>query len=341
MPNETSQRIGPLKVRAEAEQWPLVEPFRITGHVFTTIDVLVVSLEKDGHTGRGEGDGVYYRGDTPAGMIRELEPVIRTIEAGISIDDVQKLLPPGGARNALDCALWDLQAKLGGRPVWELAGLATPRPLLTTFTCGAEAPEKMVAVARAYRSKYGARAIKLKLTGEPLDADRVRAVRAALPDVWLGVDANQGFTRESLDKLLPALVAAGVQLIEQPFPMGKEAWMEGLRLPIPAAADESAQTLADVPSLAGRFQIMNIKLDKCGGLTEGLAMARQARELGLECMVGNMVGSSLAMAPSFLVGQLCKVVDLDGPGFLKTDRALPVRYADGMITCPEALWGHP
>jgi L-alanine-DL-glutamate epimerase-like enolase superfamily enzyme len=229
-----------------------------------------------------------------------------------------------------------LEAKLGGRAAWQLAGLEKPRPLLTTFTCGAEAPETMAATARAYAN---ARAIKVKLTGEPIDAERVRAVREAKAGAWLGVDANQGFTRASLLKLMPVLQEARVALIEQPFPIGQESLLDGLQSPIPIAADESVQTLADVPGLAGRVQVINIKLDKCGGLTEGLAMARRARELGLDCMVGNMLGTSLAMAPAFLVGQLCKIVDLDGPVFLKADRAIAVEYTDGTIRCPQALWG--
>jgi L-alanine-DL-glutamate epimerase-like enolase superfamily enzyme len=184
-----------------------------------------------------------------------------------------------------------------------------------------------------------ARAIKLKLTGEPIDAERVRAVRAVRPAVWLGVDANQGFTREKLERLFPTLIEARVALIEQPCKVGEEAWLDDLDSPIPVAADESAQGLSDVSDLVGRFRVVNIKLDKCGGLTEGLAIARAARDLGLEPMVGNMLGTSLAMAPGCLVGQLCSVVDLDGPMFLKSDRGLKVRYDAGMIECPEELWG--
>ena len=235
-------------------------------------------------------------------------------------------------------ALWDLEAKSTGNSAWRMAGLDRPRPLLTTFTVGASDPQKMAADARAYTQ---AKAIKLKLTGQPQDRDRVRAVRAMRPDVWLGVDANQGFTRESLQALLPVLLEAGVQLIEQPFRIGDEALLEGLRLPIPVAADESAQGLADIPSLVGRFNVVNIKLDKCGGLTEGLAMVYEARRRGLDVMVGNMVGTSLAMAPSFLIGQLCQIADLDRPIFLSADRTPAVAYENGIISCPDALWGAP
>jgi L-alanine-DL-glutamate epimerase-like enolase superfamily enzyme len=193
-------------------------------------------------------------------------------------------------------------------------------------------------MAVAAREYMDARAIKLKLTGEPTDGLRVRAVRDARPSVWLGVDANQGFTRPSLERLMPVLEEARVALIEQPFPIGQEFLLDGFRSPIPVAADESAQSLSDLPGLLGRFDVVNIKLDKCGGLTEALAMARRARELGLETMVGNMLGTSLAMAPAFLVGQLCRIVDLDGPVFLKSDRPQCFHYSDGLIVCPEAVW---
>jgi L-Ala-D/L-Glu epimerase len=328
--------IGALRLRVEIEQWPLAVPFRITGHLWESLDIVVVTLEKDGYVGRGEAAGVYYKGDEPASMLGVLESLRTTIEAGLSRDAVQDLLPPGGPRNALDCALWDLEAKLTGRPVWQIAELDKPRPLLTTFTCSAGTPEEMASRARGYAD---ARAIKLKLTGEVSDADRIRAVREARADAWLGVDANQGFTRASLEQLMPTLVDAKVALIEQPFPIGHDALLDGLQSPIPLAADESVQSLADIPALVGRYNVVNIKLDKCGGFSEGLAMARAARAHGLDTMVGNMLGTSLAMAPAFLVGQLCQVVDLDGPVFLKADRGVTVQYIDGYISCPEALWG--
>ena len=325
-----------MKLHATIEKWPLVAPFRITGYTWENIEVLLVTLEREGKVGRGEASGVYYRNDTTASMLRQIESIRGAIEAGTDRLAAQKLLPPGGARNALDAALWDLEAKLSGTPAWKTAGLETPKPLLTTMTCGADEPAKMAAAARNYRN---ARAIKLKLTGEPSDAERVRAVREARGDVWLGVDANQGFTRASLEKLMPTLLDTRVELVEQPFPLGQQALLDGFESPIPVAADESVQSLADVPSLVGRFEVMNIKLDKCGGLTEALAMARAAREHGLELMVGNMMGTSLAMAPAYLIGQLCEVVDLDGPLFIRSDRSPAVDYAGGLIQVPEELWG--
>jgi len=328
-----------MTLRVEREGFPIKEPFHISGHTMYDSDVVKVTLEKDGRTGRGEASGVYYRaGEDLAGVMRQIEAVRAQVEAGIDRASLQKLLPTGGARNALDCALWDLEAKLTGRHAWAIAGLSQPRPLLTTFTVGANNPEKMAHDARAYEQ---AKAIKVKLVGEPLDADRIRAVHKARPEVWLGVDANQGFTRPLLESLLPVFVETGVKLIEQPFKIGSEAQLDGLKSPIPFAADESVQGLANVAALVGRFQVVNIKLDKCGGLTEGLAMAREARRLGLDVMVGNMLGTSLAMAPAWLVGQLCDVVDLDGPAFLRVDRPNPIRYEGGMISCPDALWGAP
>src|SRR6267154_2181619 len=305
-----SLMLGPLTLRADLEQWPLVTPFRITGRTWETVDVLVVSLEKDGHVGRGEAAGVYYKADQPATMLKQIESLRGRIETGLSRSSAQSLLPAGGARNALDCALWDVEAKITGRCAWQIAGLEKPRPLLTFLSCGADRPERMAAAARAFT---GARAIKLKLTGEQIDGERVRAVREARPDVMLTVDANQGLTRASLAQLLPVLIDARVTLIEQPFPIGQEELLDGLESPIPIAADETVQSLSDIPNLVGRFDIVNVKLDKCGGLSEALAMVRAAGTVGLETYVGNMFGTSLAMAPAFLLGQVCNFVELDGP----------------------------
>jgi L-Ala-D/L-Glu epimerase len=197
-------------------------------------------------------------------------------------------------------------------------------------------------MAQGARRFGQARALKVKLTGDAeLDCARVSAVRAARPDVWLGVDANQAYDIATLRSVVGHLVGKGVELLEQPVARGHEADLEGFMSPIPVAADESALALADVPGLVGRFDVVNIKLDKCGGLTEGLAMARAAQHLGLKVMVGNMMGSSLATAPAFILGQLCDVVDLDGPTFLAHDRTPAVRYEGGSIWCDEAVWGGP
>ena len=327
----------PTKVRLAIEHFPYREPFRISGHVFTETPVLLAEISDGTHVGRGEGAGVYYLGDDDAHMLAQAESVQAAIEAGAGRVELQQLLPAGGARNALDCAFWDLEAKQAGKPAWQLAGLDPPRPLLSTLTLGADTPGRMAAAALALDPDAP---VKVKLTGElELDAARVRAIRAARPDAWIGVDANQGYRRDSLEQLLPVLVEARIALLEQPLRRGDEAALDGLSRPIPFAADESALTLAETDGLVGRFDVVNIKLDKCGGLTEALAIAHRARELGLTVMVGNMMGSSLSMAPSFVVGQLCDVVDLDGPTFLATDREPGVVYAEGHIHCPAGMWG--
>jgi len=326
----------PLRLKAVVEEWPLAEVIRIAGRTFSSSTVVHVRVSAAGMTGHGEGCGVYYKGDDAAHMMRSIESIRLRIEAGISRTELQSLLPPSGARNALDCALWDLEAQLTGVPAWQRAGFAEPRPLTTTFTVSAESPASMARRARTFPSP---KAVKLKLLGDGQDAERVLAVREALPKVWLGVDANQGFSQTSLEALLPTFMAANVQLVEQPLPVGYEAALEGLRYPIPLAADESAQSLADVPTLVGRFRVVNIKLDKCGGLTEALAMADLAAQSGLTVMVGNMTGTALSMAPAYLVGQRCSVVDLDGPYFLARDRVPAVSYSDGMLHCPEETWG--
>jgi L-alanine-DL-glutamate epimerase-like enolase superfamily enzyme len=335
----TQTRPLPLSLQVEIEHWPFTAPFRISGYTFSKVDVVVVTLTEGERRGRGEAAGVYYHpGDDAAGMVASLEALRSRIEAGVTREDLYSLLPAGGARNALDCALWDLEAKRSGRPVWALAGLQPPRPRITTYTLGAEDPGLMAAKAIAFAE---ARALKLKLTGDPEDLDRVRQVRQARPDVWLAVDANQGLDPESYRRLLPALVDSKVELLEQPFPLDRDHWLDGLASPIPIAADESVQTLEGIAGLANRVQVINIKLDKSGGLTEALAMAAEARRLGLRVMVGNMLGTVLAMAPAFVVGQLCDVVDLDGPMPLTTDRTPPIVYRDGQVWCPPEAWGSP
>jgi L-alanine-DL-glutamate epimerase-like enolase superfamily enzyme len=327
----------PLRLTVAHEKLVFSAPFRIAGRVFEHQDAVLVTLEDGSYRGRGEACGVFYLEDGLPQMLAVIEAHRAAIERGIDRETLQRLLPAGGARNALDCALWELEAQRRGRPVWALAGLKNPRELTTTFTLGADTPETMAAGARRYAA---ARALKLKLTGElELDARRVAAVRAARPDVWLGVDANQGYALAELPRLIAILEEARVELLEQPLARGREADLEGFASPIPIAADESALVQNDIAGLVGRFDIVNIKLDKCGGLTAGLAMAHEARRAGLSVMVGNMMGSSLAMAPAFVLGQLCDVVDLDGPTFLARDRTPAVRYQRGRIWCDDAVWG--
>ncbi|MGY4395338.1 L-alanine-DL-glutamate epimerase-like enolase superfamily enzyme [Sphingomonas sp. UYAg733] len=331
-------KLDRLTLSVSTETLPFTEPFHISGYIFNDSPVIVATLSCNGVIGRGEASGVYYRSQTCATMVAEIEAHRSALEQGITRRELLSVMVPGGARNAIDCALWELEARQKNIPVWKLAGLSSTKPLLTTFTLSADEPERMVSAAL----KFGdARALKLKLTGQDVatDAERVRAVRAAFPGIWIAVDANQGFTPKTLDELLPTLIDARIALLEQPFAIGREADMEGLELPFPTAADESVQGLTDIDALVGKFDIINIKLDKCGGLTEALDMEQRARALGLGVMVGNMIGSSWAMAPAFIVGQNCDVVDLDGPVYMARDREPCVSYHDGFIDCPEAVWG--
>jgi L-alanine-DL-glutamate epimerase-like enolase superfamily enzyme len=329
--------MGALRLAYRVETHALSAPFRISGFVFETSDMVVVELTDGRDVGRGEAAGVYYLGDDSAHIVAELEAHRESIEACGDREHLRELMPRGGARNAVDCAMWELEAKRRDTEARQLAGVTEPHALITTFTLGADEPGIMAEGARRYAS---AQAIKVKLTGDvDIDAERVRAIRSARPDVWLGVDANQGYTRDQLDTLVEALSANRVSLLEQPLARGREADLDGYRCPIPIAADESALGLDDVPGLVGRFDVINIKLDKCGGLTEALLIADAARRHGLGVMVGNMVGTSLAMAPAFIVGQQCDVVDLDGPTFLREDRSPACEYRDGTIWCPDDVWG--
>jgi L-alanine-DL-glutamate epimerase-like enolase superfamily enzyme len=324
-----------LTLDVKIEHWPFRETLRISGYTFTEAKVVVVTLRSGEFVGQGEATGVYYHKETPASLTAQIDSVRPQIEAGISRDALRELLPTGGARNAVDCALWDLQAKQTGTPAWQIAGLDKPGALRTTFTVGADTPDKMAAVARGYAH---APRLKLKLTGQD-DAPRIKAIRAARPDAWIGIDANQGFTRATLEALMPVFIDANVSLIEQPVAVGNEAELDGLNSPIPLAADESVQGLNDIEKAKGRFDVVNIKLDKCGGLTEALMMVNAIKAAGMRPMVGCMESTSLAMMPGCLVGQLCDIVDMDAPLFLATDRKPAVAYRNGEIICPADGWG--
>jgi L-alanine-DL-glutamate epimerase-like enolase superfamily enzyme len=328
-----------LSMSVTAETLRLTKPFRISGHVWETSEVIVVTLREGDAIGRGEASGVFFLNDDLRHMQAALEDARAAIEGSPSRSNLREILPAGGARNAVDCALWELEACRSGKPVWELAGVGKPRPLRTTFTVGADDPNIMADDARRYTH---ARSIKIKLTGDlELDIARVKAVREARPEAWLGVDGNQGFVRDQLPDLVSALATLDVSLLEQPLARGQEADLDGFKSPIPIAGDESICTLPDVANAVGRFDVINIKLDKCGGLTEGLLMAAEARRLGLGVMVGTMVGTSLSTAPGFVLGQGCDLVDLDGPTFLAADRQPSVDYRDGNVWAGPEVWGTP
>ena len=313
------------------------QPFKISGYIFEAMPSVVAKIGENDSVGRGEAAGVYYLGDSQERMLEEIEAVRSDVENGMSRQELQHALKPCGARNALDCAMWELESLLSETPVWKLAGVSQPKALVTTFTLPAEDPE--ILVPKIERLSF-ARSIKLKLDGNiEADRERMKVVRTARPDAWLGVDANQGFEAKDLDELAKAAREFGVSLIEQPLARGNEAALEGWRPGIPVAADESILNLSELQERAQYFDVINLKLDKSGGLTESLAMVRAARALGRQLMVGNMGGSTLAMAPGFVLAQLCDVVDLDGPFGLAEDPHATEIYDDGKIFVPEKLWG--
>ena len=326
-----------IRCTTSLERWELNEPFATARDSITHIPVLLVTLvDRDGRRGWAEAAGVDYDGETPQSMAAAIAAVAARLDDGLTGEQLFGLLPPGGARNALDCALWDLRAKERHIAVWQAAGLAPPHPVTTVLTIGLGSEADTRRKARAARHYP---ILKLKVDAER-HVDVVRIVREEHPRAQLIIDANQAWTRALLERLLPRLAALGVELVEQPLPRGDDAALDGLRAPLPLAADESCTDRASLAALAGRYQYVNIKLDKCGGLTEGLAMVREAGRLGLGLMVGNMCGTSLAMAPAFLIAQACRYVDLDGPLLQRRDRDPPIRFEAGLMHVPErALWG--
>lgn len=326
-----------LRIRLEEERWSLIEPFEIAGQVLVDLPVLHVELaDTKGHVGQAEAAGVDYDGETPASIRGQIESIANRLRETTKPEDLAAWLPRGGARNALDCALWDLHAKRSGVPAWRAAELQPLRPLLTACTIGLGALNE---VRRRARALADAPLIKVKVDGER-HRDWVHAVREELPQARLMVDANQSWSRPLLERLLPDMQALGVEAIEQPVQRGQDATLDGLGSPIPLIADESCTDRESLPVLRGRYQGVNIKLDKTGGLSEAMALARQARAEGLEVMVGNMCGTSLGMAPAFLVAQGARWVDLDGPLFQHHDRAHPMVYGRGTVQPPSVeLWG--
>lgn len=298
------------------------------------MDIVYVEIHEDGTTGRGEAAGVYYLDETGDSMRNDILSVLPAVEDGAGREDLLRLLPAGGARNALDCALWDLEAKLTGRTIWELTGIE-PGATQTVLTVGLDAPEVMAANA----ARLASNRIKVKLSGDgPLE--RIMAVREARPDAEIIVDVNQGWTFAQLKMLAPKFRDLCIAMLEQPLPRGADAELEGYESPVPLCADEACLDSSEFERSARRYQVINIKLDKTGGLTEALALASLARERGLDVMVGNMVGTSLGMAPGCVVAQLCRFVDLDGPCFLVRDREHGIQYDHGVLSLPTpALWG--
>jgi L-alanine-DL-glutamate epimerase-like enolase superfamily enzyme len=325
-----------MKLSIDTRVWPLREPFVISRSSQTTCEVIVVHLAADGHIGRGEAVGVDYHGETIDSMREQVESVRSMIERGIDRRKVLEILPAGGARNALDAALWDLEAKRSDTSVWELAGIARPRTISTCETIGIRSLAEYEARARAL-ARY--EWIKIKVSDDkPLEA--VAAVRRGAPTARLVVDANQAWSVETLQKLAPALAQLRVDLLEQPVRVTDDAPLARLDLPVPVCADEPANTVEDLPRLVDRYDFVNIKLDKSGGLTAALDFAHAARAAGMRLMVGCMVGGSLAMAPAMVVAQLCEIADLDGPLLQAEDWPDGIEYRDGVMSLPSRkLWG--
>ncbi|QIB66183.1 dipeptide epimerase [Kineobactrum salinum] len=325
-----------MHISIEKTVFPMAAPFAITGHVFETSETLRVTLTGDGVSGRGEAVGAYYLGESPDSMAAQLESVAGSLNSDLSVERIQGLLPPGGARNALDCAFWDYRAKRSGRTIWELLSI-TPRQLSTVYTLGVAAPEVMAEQAVQAGRFHN---LKIKLDANDPVA-RLEAIRAARPDAHLIVDANQAWSLAALQEYLPHARRLNIAMIEQPLPRGEDAELEAFESPVPLGADESCLHLGEFVTAAKRYDVINIKLDKCGGLTEGLALVEAAQRAGLGLMVGNMCGSSLSMAPSYVVGQFCQFIDIDGPLLLKHDVPHGLVYGDGGIVSPPEpqLWG--
>ena len=326
-----------MQLEVSREQIPLSAPFTITGYTFTDVSVVVARVRDGDARGEGEAAGVYYLNDDADHMQAAIERAPR--DRGRHRSRVAAPAAAAG-RRAKRPRLRTLGPRSEAPPAAGLATGGTRASAAARHDLHDRAGEDPAAMANKAIEYAQAHSIKLKLTGEPpLDAERVRAVRKARSDVWLGVDANQGFDTASLATLMPDLVSCKVKLVEQPFARGREAELDGFRCPIPVAADESVQGLADIEPQVGRFDIINIKLDKCGGLTEGLAMVAEARRLGLGVMVGNMVGTSLAMAPAWILGQRCDINDLDGTLFIARDRKPSMVFEHGKVSYPDQGWG--
>jgi L-alanine-DL-glutamate epimerase-like enolase superfamily enzyme len=321
---------------ARAERWPLAEAFVISRGSKTEAEVVVAEITQGPHRGRGEAVPYARYGETTAGVLDQIEGVRSQIEGGADLPSLQSLLPPGAARNALDCALWDLQAKQTGVRAWALAGRARLDPVKTCFTISLGAPADMADAARANARRP---MLKLKI-GSPDDLDAVAAVHAAAPRARLIVDANEALSFDELRRLAPELSSLDVKLLEQPLAAGEDAALEGYPSPVPLCADESLHTRAELVACARRYGVVNIKLDKAGGLSEAIALAAEARALGLGLMVGCMVATSLAMAPALIPAQGASFVDLDGPLLLKRDRKPGLAITGSLIEPPPAeLWG--
>ncbi|SMH59218.1 N-acetyl-D-Glu racemase DgcA [Azospirillum agricola] len=326
------------RLTVRRENFPIRGSFRISRGAKTEAAVVVAEVGDGNHRGWGECVPYARYGESVEGVVAALEAMAGAVAGGLDRAGLAAAMPAGAARNALDCALWDLEAKRSGIPVWRAAGLASPPgPLTTCYTLSVDEPAAMGDAARERAARHPL--LKMKLTGEG-DLDRVRAVRAAAPAARLVVDANEGWTLEQLDRFAPVLAGLGVEMIEQPLPAGQDEALRGVRSPVPLGADESCHGPESLERLRGLYAVVNVKLDKTGGLTGALAMKRAAEAMGFEVMVGCMVATSLAMAPAMLVGQGARYVDLDGPLLLARDREPGLVYDGATVRPPRPeLWG--
>ena len=357
-----------LSIAAKEEIWPLKEPFRISRGSCTEAKVVVATVSDGVHVGRGEGDPLARYNQSTASVLAQIESI--KDEKNLDRDKLQQLLPPGAARNALDCALWDLEAKISGKRVWELTNISIVPEAETSFTISLDTPDKMGASAAAFlrqaerkhdaKTKEGRspdrprqlgsrrslmtfgvpKILKLKLGGDDFDLARVEAVRSAAPAARLLIDANESWSPKHYRQIVPALKELGVELIEQPFPADADEVLERLDHPIPVCADESCHTTADLPHLTNGYEVINVKLDKTGGLTEALRLCERARESGFKLLIGCMVCTSLGIAPARLLTSNTEWVDLDGSLLLACDRDYAITYENGRIGIPpRELWG--
>ena len=326
-----------LRLSAERRTWPLHEPFAISRGVSTVMETVVVMLvDENGLKGRGEGCGVNYAGETPQSMLEQIGQARPQIEAGATREQLLALMPAGGARCAIDAAMWDLEAKRTGLSAFSRAGVTEPGPVSTAYTIGIRSMDAYEAAAAA-RANF--QVLKIKVDqGDPIAA--IAAARRGAPNPAFIVDPNQAWSVSTLKALAPKLVDLGVILLEQPIKVGEEHQLDGYDCPIRLCADELIQDTSDLNKAKGRFEVINIKLDKAGGLTEGLRLADAALIAGFELMVGCMGGSSLSMAPGFVLAQRCAFVDLDGPLLQSEDWPDGMSYHDGVIQPPRpSFWG--
>lgn len=324
------------KLRVRAEGWPLACPFTISRGTKTTAEIVLVDIEENGRRGRGECVPYARYGETQPEVVRAIEAIAAEIEAGLERAELQERLPPGAARNAVDCALWDLEAKTTGQPAWVLAGMAMPRPVITAETIALDAPQSMAAAAARLSDRP---LLKIKVAYHDV-VERIVAVRAAAPRARLIVDANESWDLELLQRVGEILLALDVKVIEQPLPASQDARLGGYVGVPPLCADESCHTAADLDRLPSAYRMVNVKLDKAGGLTEALRLTAAARVRGLEVMIGCMVATSLGIAPAMLLAGEAHLVDLDGPLWLARDRDPALKFAQGWIYPPDAaLWG--